>query len=55
MKNKSLGGSFAWEHVIKILLSPTSFNGYNNIDHIMDIMVRPKEVLEDKGIKTTLH
>lgn len=50
MPNNSLGGAYAWESVKKIMLSPTSFNSNNNIDHIMDVMIRPQDVLKSKGI-----
>lgn len=53
--HRSVGGLYAWQSVMKYILNPTSFNGENNIDHIMDIMLRPKETLIDKHIKATLH
>lgn len=50
LPNRSLGGVYGWENVKKYILSPKSFNGYSNINHVMDVMIRPQETLDDVGI-----
>jgi len=47
MTNRSLGGAFAWEHVRESILSPKSLYGRNNIDHPLDVMLKPNEALLD--------
>lgn len=46
--NRSLGGGYGHEHVINLILSPISFNGKNAIDHPSDVMIKPKEVVENE-------
>jgi len=45
--NRSVGGAYAWELVLKTLLSPKSYYAANAINHPLDIMVKPNECLED--------
>jgi len=45
--NRSLGGGYAWETVNSILLSPKSYDGNNNIDHLLDVMIRPEQTMHD--------
>ena len=46
--NRSLGAGYAWEYVIRTILSPRSYNGNNAIDHPLDVMLKPNEVLANK-------
>jgi len=48
MTNRSLGGGLGWERVMNTLLSPKSTYGINNVDHPLDVMLMPNEVLMDK-------
>lgn len=45
--NKSLGGAYAWEEVTNTILNPYSFNPEYFIDHPLDALVMPQEVLRD--------
>jgi len=46
MTNRSLGGAYAWEEVLSTILSPTSFNGRNAVDHPMDVLLAPSDVIK---------
>lgn len=45
ISNRSVGGSYAWENVRKTMLTPTNYYGMNNINHPLDIMLKPNETL----------
>ena len=45
--NRSLGAGYAWEKVVKTIISPRSFAGFNNISHPLDVLIRPAEVIRD--------
>ena len=47
MTNRSLGGAYAWESGMYTIHSPISFNGNNAVDHPLDVMLMPNEVLLD--------
>lgn len=44
--NRSLGAGYAWEEVIRNILSPRSFDGHNAIGHPLDVMIAPNEVIK---------
>ena len=46
--NRSLGAEYAWEYVIRTILSPRTYNSNNAIDHPLDVMLKPNEVLANK-------
>ncbi len=48
MTNRSVGGSYAWEYVMSTLLSPRSYYGNNNVNHILDVMLKPNEALLER-------
>lgn len=45
MRNRSLGGGYAWERLLSIIYNPKSFTKNNNINHPLDVMIKPNEVL----------
>jgi len=45
MTMRSVGGAYAWEFVLRTLLKPTSYYGYNSVDHPLDVLLKPSEVL----------
>lgn len=47
MPNRSLGGGYAHEYVTQMIMSPLSYSNKNRTNHILDVMVRPAEVLAD--------
>lgn len=44
--NRSLGAGYAWQDVVNNILSPKSYYGHNAIDHPLDIMIKPNEVMK---------
>lgn len=47
MTNRSCGGSYAWEEVLSTILSPSSFNGRNAVDHPLDVLIDPENTIKD--------
>ena len=45
--NRSLGGAYAWEFVVQNMSSPTAFLSKNRIDHPLDVLLKPNEVIKD--------
>lgn len=45
IKNRSLGAAYGWEEVPNTVLSPRSFNGNNAVEHPMDVLFAPNEVI----------
>lgn len=45
MRNRSLGAGYGWEFVIKTILSPRSYASNNAVDHPMDVLLAPNEVV----------
>ena len=44
--NRSLGAGYAWERLTRIIiLSTRSYAGNNAIEHPMDVILKPQEVL----------
>ena len=46
--NRSLGAAYGWERVVNILLSPTAFDTSYIVNHPLDVLLCPNEVLTDK-------
>lgn len=49
--NRSLGAGYAWQDVVNNILSPKSYYGQNAIDHPLDIMLKPNEVIKSQSNK----
>lgn len=45
--NRSLGAGYAWQDVVNNILSPKSYYGQNGIDHPLDVMIKPNEVISN--------
>lgn len=48
LSRRSLGGLYAWERVLGIIISPTVFDGKNAFNHPLDVYIKPNEVILDK-------
>lgn len=48
LSRRSLGGLYAWERVLGIIISPTVFDGRNAYNHPLDVYIKPNEVILDK-------
>ena len=46
VKNRSLGAGYGWEQLIKLILSPRSYDGHNSVEHPMDVFIKPNEVIK---------
>ena len=46
VKNRSLGAGYGWEQLIRLILSPRSYQGHNAVEHPMDIFIKPNEVIK---------
>ena len=46
VKNRSLGAGYGWEQLIRLILSPRSYQGHNSVEHPMDIFIKPNEVIK---------
>lgn len=44
--HRSLGGLYGWERLNNLILSPHTFNGRNAIDHPLDVLIKPNEVIK---------
>lgn len=43
---RSLGAAYGWERVLdNVILNPRCYYGYNNVDHPMDIIIKPSKSL----------
>ncbi len=47
LANRSLGAVYGWERVLEIMLDPKSFDGKNNTNHLLDVLIKPTETLLD--------
>ena len=47
MHHSSCGGGYAFENHMDYMLNPSTFDLNNNVNHIMDVFICPKEALED--------
>jgi len=48
MPNRSLGGLYAWEYVVKSITNSSSFRKFHRVNHPLDVMVKPNEVLAEE-------
>lgn len=44
---RSLSAAYAWESTIKTIFDPISFTNENRMDHPLDVMIKPAEVIKD--------
>ena len=42
---RSLGAAYGWERVVNLIKSPSSFGGANAVDHPMDVVIKPDQVV----------
>jgi len=45
MPNRSMGGAYAWEYVVQEITNPASYISKNRIDHPLDVLVCPEQVM----------
>ena len=46
---RSLGVGYGWEKILNdLIFSPTSFYGYNAVDHPMDVVIKPRKYMLNK-------
>lgn len=48
LENGSLGGSLAWEKVLRTIFNGITYDGRNAVDHPLDVLLKPNETIKDK-------